>query len=109
MRTLADQCRAYYVRTAAEGHENVRCTYVSGHQARHSWETLQAQDDQDARREAATVREALRSADLPQAVRLVVEGLTAGRLDPYIEVILAAGHDRKRARRGVAGFPRRTA
>lgn len=38
---------------------------------------------------------------------VIVTKITAGDYDPYIEQILAAGHDRKRALRSVPGFPRK--
>jgi hypothetical protein len=36
-----------------------------------------------------------------------VAAIDIGKLDPYLEIVLAAGHQRKLALRGVRGFPRR--
>lgn len=104
-----EQCGAVYDRILPgdKSPTHIRCTYVEGHTASHSWATLQFCDEAAAQDERERVREGLADTDLPTAVRRVVEGLTAGELDKYIELILAAGHDRKRARRGVYGFPRK--
>ena len=39
------------------------------------------------------------------AVHDFVEAIEHGELDSWLEAILAAGHNRKRALRGVRGFP----
>ena len=101
-----DQCPAVYDRILPGDYvpTHVRCTYIDGHienNPRHSWESLKVVDD--AERES-TVRLAgvVASAELAA----VIAQLRTGALDDFIEVILAEGHDRKRARRGVLGFPR---
>lgn len=71
----------------------VRCTYLAGHpnpMGRCSWFGVRAQDEADAERHDYT----------PQAVQALLDGMLAGDLDEYIEAILAAGHTRKRAKRG---------
>ena len=40
----------------------------------------------------------------PQAVQAFLDSMARGEMDNYIEAILAVGHNRKRAKRGTAGF-----
>jgi hypothetical protein len=77
----------------------IPCTYIEGHakaevpgSERHSWETLRVQDEYD--------REAAKTDYTPVAIQNVIDGLLEGELDVYLEAILAAGHARKRMRRG---------
>lgn len=103
--TTPVQCREVYDRILPDdlAPTHVRCTYIEGHDARHSFETLR-QSDEVLRSES--LRAVRASGDTPKGVQNFLEAIEAGLLDPYIEAILAAGHDRKRARRGVLGFPR---
>lgn len=103
--SLDDRCLAVYDRLlpGARQPEYVQCTYLTGHEARHSWETLKQNDD-EARVRERTLDDALDEA--PSFVREIILDITAGRVDDWIEAILAAGHDRKRTKRGVKGFRR---
>jgi hypothetical protein len=77
----------------------ILCTFRHGHLSTaeastpHSWTWLR-----DAER-------ALRQDDTPSDVQAILDAITAGRADPYLEAILAVTHNRKRALRGVRGFP----
>jgi hypothetical protein len=82
----------------------VRCTYIRGHAAEHSFRTLQVQDRCDAERERALAEP---DGDLPADVEAILENITEGRADPYLEAILAVTHNRKKALRNVPGFVRR--
>jgi hypothetical protein len=105
------QCPAVYDRVLPDDLQptHVRCTYIEGHQARHSFETLQVQDAaaRDAARAAKQARlvSARTSLADPSLRRLLTE-IEAGSMDDFLELILSAGHSRKLARRGVAGFGR---
>lgn len=107
---MTEQCKAVYERQVpwadADIKTPIQCTYIEGHDnspvaSHHSWNTLKVQDECD--REAAAATAAVDYT--PVAVQALLDGLFNGDLDPYIEAILAAGHSRKRARRGVLGFP----
>lgn len=113
------QCPATYSRSlpGAGAPTYVRCTYIEGHTSdRHSYETLKVEDDVERdrlRAERAAAAAAAASAtrppiatDLPPLLAELLRGVDAGDLDDYLELLLAAGHTRKLARRGVAGFPR---
>lgn len=103
------QCPAVYDRVLPDDLQptHVRCTYIEGHQARHSFETLATQDAAARESHYAALRTQLRRRDVditdPSVRRLLTE-IEAGTLDEYLERILSAGHGRKLARRGVAGF-----
>ena len=104
---MAEQCQEVYTRPAelrVPGSQNVQCTYLAGHQARHSFESLKTQDECDLERKQALVDPA--GADLPTDVETLLANITDGRADPYLEAILAVTHNRKRALRGVPGFRR---
>lgn len=78
----------------------VKCTYLAGHPeqaVRCSWFGVKAQDTSDLEE---------RIDYTPTAVQSMLDALVEGRLDPYIEAILAAGHTRKRMLRGDRGFVR---
>lgn len=96
---MTDQCDATYTRPK-DG--TVRCTYISGHTAEHSWRVLKLEDD--IARERALTDPALD--DLPPEVVAILENITDGAADPYLEAILAVTHNRKRALRSVPGFRR---
>lgn len=96
---MTEQCEATWSRP---GDGVVRCTYIKGHQAEHSFRTLQLQDSVD--RERASVDPALD--DLPPEVVAILDNITDGHADPYLEAILAVTHNRKRALRNVPGFRR---
>jgi hypothetical protein len=75
----------------------VRCTYLKDHpNERHSWWAVQCQDEVDAETAAIDYT--------PTAVQALLDAITRGEVDPYIEAILAVGHNRKRALRNVIGF-----
>ena len=77
----------------------ILCTFRHGHlnaaeaSVPHSWTWLR-----DAEKEAARD-------DTPSDVQAILDAITAGRADPFLEAILAVTHNRKRALRGVRGFP----
>lgn len=76
----------------------VFCSFRKGHlnaaesSVPHSWTWLR-----DAEKAAA-------QDDTPSDVRAILDAITAGNADPYLEAILAVTHNRKRALRGVRGF-----
>lgn len=103
---MTPQCRATYSR-AEEGMErHIRCTYIDGHVARHSWETLKMQDDVDREVEQISVAQELACDVLPPTLQKVLRAVEDGAYDDYLELILAVGHNRKRALRHVRGFVR---
>lgn len=90
-------CGEAYARPSGE---IVRCTYIEHHPVRqHSWFAVRSQDEADAatRTQVADYT--------PVAIQAVLNAIVRGDLDLYVEAILEAGHNRKRARRGVVGFP----
>ena len=89
----ATRCPEIYVRNPTE---HIQCTYIAGHTAeRHSWQTLMDQDEADAEASDPT----------PTVVQAFLDAILEGEVDPYLEAILAAGHNRKRTLRGTRGFP----
>lgn len=80
---------------------HLSCQYLAGHGAdRHSWYAVEQTDI------AAGLR--IRVAeDLPPELRRVAQQIEAGLHDDWLELLLSVLHDRKRTKRGVAGFPRR--
>lgn len=104
---MADLCGEVYTRIRPGDLEptHVLCTYIEGHKA-HSWETLRVVDEAE-RMELDTARLDA-PLDAPLDVMRVVLAIETGDWDRWLELILATAHDRKRTRRGVAGFPRRT-
>lgn len=88
---IASLCRVRYTRPDGSV---ITCTYLDGHPIeRHSWFTVQVQDEADA--EAAVIDYT------PTAVQALLDGMAEGQLDAYLEAILAVGHTRKRTLRGV--------
>lgn len=98
---MTNQCSARYERFG----NAVRCTYIEGHEAEHSFRTLELQDICDQERERLLADP--EGDDLPADVAAILENITEGRADPYLEAILAVTHNRKRALRSVPGFMRR--
>lgn len=83
------------------------CQYQKNHELNnHSWASI-ARSDTDAINEKHK-DEACEADVSPVATAAadVVEAISTGVYDPYLEMILAAGHNRKRALRGVPGFRR---
>lgn len=76
----------------------VFCSFRKGHlntaeaSTPHSWTWLRDADKEMARD------------DTPSDVQAILDAITAGNADPYLEAILAVTHNRKRALRGVRGF-----
>jgi hypothetical protein len=95
------QCPAVYDRILPDdlAPTHVRCTYIEGHEARHSYETLKVIDDVE-RAESRPPP----AASVPVGVALIAAKIHRGELDEHLEFLLSAGHSRKLARRGVAGF-----
>ncbi len=102
----AQQCPAIYdrIRLGDLQPDHVRCTYIEGHEADHSFRTLAYTDE--AEREERLRVASVAVAAAPSGVQNLVGSIEDGELDTYLELILSAAHDRKRARRGVAGFGR---
>lgn len=102
-----EMCRETYRRPAevTHGKRTVECTFIEGHPARHSWESLKIQDACDLEAQRASTDPALD--DLPPEVVAILDNITEGHADPYLEAILAVTHNRKRALRNVPGFARR--
>lgn len=92
---MAEMCSEVYDRFSGR----VLCTYVKNHPApRHSWETLKLQDEADRTLHTFSLR------GIPSDVEALLVNIELGRADPYLEVILAVTHTRKRALRGTPGF-----
>lgn len=105
---VSKQCSELYHRKIGMASVvTVRCTYLEGHPGNdHSWRTLKLQDVTDAE-EAATSRLSVGHDDAtPADVQVLLDVITAGNVDPYLEAILAVAHNRKRTLRGVRGFGR---
>lgn len=105
-------CGAIYTRpneVVFSGPRVVMCTFFKGHNGDCSWKAL-LKADEEAAEEIREMREAANADDdpAPTPIRDVLDGLNEGKFDPYIEAILAAGHSRKRALRGVREFPNLT-
>lgn len=105
----AELCNEVYDRILPDSKApvHVLCTYIAGHGARHSWETLRVVDEAEALERQSDLRAAVEDSRIPQALRTLVQGISSGHYDSFLELILAAAHDRKRARRGTLGFGRR--
>lgn len=107
---MANICGATYDRTTVLGNDvlprNVICTYIEGHpRAEHSWHTLKVQDETDAIAALAGTHVVGIDLDmLPDDVSAIAKAINRGDADPYLEVLLAVAHDRKRALRNVRGF-----
>jgi len=87
-------CNSPYVRP---DESTLRCTYLDAHPSEHhSWWAAQCQDEIDA--ESAAIDYT------PTAVQAFLDAMSDGEVDPYLEAILAVGHNRKRALRNVIGF-----
>jgi hypothetical protein len=101
-----DHPTGYDPRRGEEATTAVYCTYIAGHTSKHSWETLKVQDEADA--EARDQRERMRGIghddETPSDVQALLDAITNGHADPYLEAILAVTHNRKRALRGTRGF-----
>ncbi len=97
-------CRAEYRRPNGS---LMTCQYLPSHPVEHhSWWTCQVADAAEAeaeaqRREAATVLDTT-----PVGVQALLDALTAGKYDRWLEALLAVAHGRKRALRGTPGFAR---
>lgn len=103
----ATQCPAVYSRVLPGDLQpaHIRCTYIEGHAAGHSFRTLEVTDEVEA--EELRAASATSVAAAPPLIQTIVGKIEDGEVDRYLELILSAGHDRKRARRGVPGFDRR--
>lgn len=77
------------------------CTFRAGHDSVHSWKWLKDEIERlDAQRPVGG------DDTTPSDVQALLDAITAGNADPYLEAILAVTHNRKRALRGVRGFGR---
>lgn len=96
---MAEMCGMVYYRNA----DTVPCTYVKGHPTpRHSWEALKLQDEVDRAKHTFSIQ------GLPSDVEALLGNIEHGAADPYLEVILAVAHNRKRALRNTPGFGEKT-
>lgn len=102
---MTELCGKTYVRVQGDEREYLKCQYIDGHPIdRHSWYAIAEQDIVDA--EKRKVEEQRQKAEAGDGtVKEVLEQIEAGLWDSYIEVMLSALHDRKRALRNVRGFP----
>ncbi|MCA1481140.1 hypothetical protein, partial [Bradyrhizobium sp. NBAIM08] len=92
-------CSATYDRPAGG---SIFCTFIHGHhndpdRTPHSWYWVQQEDERDA---ALDAEKCLANDDAPSDVQALLDAITAGNADPYLEAILAVTHNRKRALRG---------
>lgn len=97
---MAQMCGALYKRTLPGGKftQDVYCSFIRDHAGlKHSWNTLQLQDECDAEAEKTAWK---MSADIPSDIVALIEGITSGVFDDSLEYILAAAHGRKRTRHG---------
>lgn len=88
----AQQCQVTYGRKLVG--EAVRCTFIDGHEGPCSWQDLL---EADSPMQSVDARTAMDVASL----------VMRGDYDPYLELLLNAAHNRKRALRGVRGFDNR--
>lgn len=82
------------------------CQFVSGHDGDCSWEVIRKADDAKTEVQVPVVDLTEVDDSMERTVVAIVNGIDNGAFDPYLEIILASGHDRKRALRGVRMFPR---
>jgi hypothetical protein len=103
MTEAAEMCGEVYSRPYGD---RVLCTYIKDHLKQiHSWETLRVQDDADVAEEKERAARGIGHDDeTPEDVQVLLDNITAGRADPYLEAILAVTHNRKRTLRGTRGF-----
>lgn len=110
LRNAPRLCMARYPRKEVMGqqYEDLYCQFPAGHadglsdEPVHSWEAIRGNDD--------LLLHGVRQLGFRSPESIVadlIEGIEAGEYDDWLEAILSAGHDRKRARRGVRGFRRR--
>lgn len=98
---IAPMCLVPYERPTVIGGGIYRCQYLAGHPSdRHSWYTLKTTDDVSLEALAAPVE----TDPTPYTVQQVLDAITAGELDEYIEAILSVAHTRKRVRSNRRGF-----
>lgn len=100
-------CGAEYQRYPSEA--IITCQFLRGHVPTnvHSWQRLAeaegVQRDQDMRATQGPKGVGCDD-DTPDDVRALLDAITQGNADPYLEAILAVTHNRKRALRGTRGF-----
>lgn len=93
----AELCNEVYARPGNQG--MLKCQYIKDHPAdRHSWFAIFHQDETDLLAEAQRYH-------APEDEKQLLERIEFGLYDSILEAILNAGHNRKRALRGVRGFP----
>lgn len=97
------RCREEYLRVLTGSKERIQCTYIDGHSSEHSFRTLMVQDETD--KTALEQRLDLLQPDGDKSALAIVRNIEEGKADPYLEAILSAAHNRKRALRGVRLFP----
>ena len=80
--------------------EYMHCQYIASHPTeRHSFFAVQTQDELDV---VAQAQSCVAVGD----DKTLLENIEGGSYDSLLEAILSAAHNRKRALRGVRGFPR---
>lgn len=93
----AKQCPVLYEREVGP-RLVVRCTFIEDHAGDHSWWRLKHADVTEAGE---------RGDPTPVSVKALLDAITEGQADPYLEAILSAAHSRKRRLRGTyMGFVR---
>lgn len=107
-------CFEPYVRSDVFGSKFVTqyCQHPRRHLGTHSWFELREADlailrtaERAALAQPAVPCEDEEDVDLAAAHAIkVCNNILLGAYDPYLEMLLAAGHDRKRALRGTFGF-----
>lgn len=91
-------CGVSYERPARLGGDRLTCQFLPDHKTRHSWFARSMQDVVDAEHVGRI------GDDTPPEVKVLLDNITCGRADPYLEAILAVTHNRKRHLRGTPGF-----
>jgi hypothetical protein len=84
------------------------CQFRTNHTGDHSWQDIKAADDSAEEVDVPLVEvpDPDEVETMERNVLTLVHAIDRGAFDPYLEVLLAAAHDRKRTLRGVRLFPR---
>ena len=104
---MATTCGAEYERYPTGS--IITCQYPADHVPDHihSWTQLRDQEDRQREADAKEAAQGIGCDDAtPDDVKALLDAITAGNADPYLEAILAVTHNRKRTLRGTRGFRR---
>lgn len=81
------------------------CQYLVDHPAtHHSWWTCQIADETEVEQRRLRDHAASLLDTTPAGAQALLDAVLGGEYDQWLEALLAAGHNRKRAVRGVRGF-----